>query len=140
MKLINLQDYPNNQNISYIEHVICDSAIVDDDGNTRIESSETMVNNTELSGSPISVQDLDKKVKNLQIDPKSDSLIATPEESSSDPKVKNLQIDPNSDSSIATPEESSSDPKVKNLQNDPNPDSLIATPEESSSDPKGEHV
>jgi hypothetical protein len=73
------------------------------------ESSETMVNNTELSGSPISLNDLDTKVRNLHIDPNSDSSIATLE-SSSDPKVKNLQIDPNSDGVVATPEASSSDP------------------------------
>jgi hypothetical protein len=35
-KLINLQDYPNNKNISHIESVVCDSAIVDDEGNPRV--------------------------------------------------------------------------------------------------------
>jgi hypothetical protein len=32
-KLINLQDYPNNKDISFIESIICDSAIVNDEGN-----------------------------------------------------------------------------------------------------------
>jgi hypothetical protein len=36
VKLINLQDYPNNKDISHIESVICDSAIVNDEGNTRV--------------------------------------------------------------------------------------------------------
>jgi hypothetical protein len=35
-KLINLQDYPNNKDISHIESAICDSAIVDDGGNPRV--------------------------------------------------------------------------------------------------------
>jgi hypothetical protein len=35
-KLINLQDYPNNKDISHIEYVVCDSAIVDDEGNRRV--------------------------------------------------------------------------------------------------------
>jgi hypothetical protein len=35
-KLINLQDYPNNKDISHIESAICDSAIVDDEGNLRV--------------------------------------------------------------------------------------------------------
>jgi hypothetical protein len=35
-KLINLQDYPNNKEISHIESTICDSAIVDDEGNPRV--------------------------------------------------------------------------------------------------------
>jgi hypothetical protein len=34
--LINLQDYPNNKDISHIESVICDSAIVDDEGSPRV--------------------------------------------------------------------------------------------------------
>jgi hypothetical protein len=36
VKLINVQDYPNNKDISHIESVICDSAIVDDEGNPRV--------------------------------------------------------------------------------------------------------
>jgi hypothetical protein len=36
VKLINLQDYPNNKDISHIESVICDSAIVDNEGNPRV--------------------------------------------------------------------------------------------------------
>jgi hypothetical protein len=35
-KLINLQDYPNNKDISHIESAVCDSAIVDDEDNTRV--------------------------------------------------------------------------------------------------------
>jgi hypothetical protein len=35
-ELINLQDYPNNKNISHIEFAICESVIVDDEGNPRI--------------------------------------------------------------------------------------------------------
>jgi hypothetical protein len=35
-KLINLQEYPNNKDISHIEYAICDSAIVDDEGNPRV--------------------------------------------------------------------------------------------------------
>jgi hypothetical protein len=35
-KFINLQDYPNNKDISHIESVVCDSAIVDDEGNPRV--------------------------------------------------------------------------------------------------------
>jgi hypothetical protein len=35
-KLINLQDYPNNKDISHIEYAVCDSAIVDDEGNRRV--------------------------------------------------------------------------------------------------------
>jgi hypothetical protein len=35
-KLINLQDYPNNKDISHIESVVCDSAIVDNEGNPRV--------------------------------------------------------------------------------------------------------
>jgi hypothetical protein len=30
VKLINLQDYPNNKDISHIESAVCDSAIMDD--------------------------------------------------------------------------------------------------------------
>jgi hypothetical protein len=36
VKLTNLQDYPNNKDISHIESTICDSAIVDDEGNPRV--------------------------------------------------------------------------------------------------------
>jgi hypothetical protein len=36
VKLINLQDYPNKKDISHIESAICDSAIVDDEGNSRV--------------------------------------------------------------------------------------------------------
>jgi hypothetical protein len=36
VKLINLQDYPNNKDISHIESVVCDSAIVNDEGNPRV--------------------------------------------------------------------------------------------------------
>jgi hypothetical protein len=35
--LINLQDFPNNKDISHIESAVCDSAIVDDEGNPRVE-------------------------------------------------------------------------------------------------------
>jgi hypothetical protein len=35
-KLINLQDYPNNKDISHIESAICDSAIDDDERNPRV--------------------------------------------------------------------------------------------------------
>jgi hypothetical protein len=35
-KLINLQDYPNDKDIRHIESVICDSAVVDDEGNLRV--------------------------------------------------------------------------------------------------------
>jgi hypothetical protein len=35
-KLINLQDYSNNKDISHIESAICDSAIVNDEGNPRV--------------------------------------------------------------------------------------------------------
>jgi hypothetical protein len=35
-KLINLQDYPNNKDISHIESTVCDSAIVDDEDNPRV--------------------------------------------------------------------------------------------------------
>jgi hypothetical protein len=36
VKLINLQDYLNNNDISHIESVVCDSAMVDDEGNPRV--------------------------------------------------------------------------------------------------------
>jgi hypothetical protein len=36
LKHINLQDYPNHKGISQIESVVCDSAIVDDEGNPRV--------------------------------------------------------------------------------------------------------
>jgi hypothetical protein len=36
VKLINLQDYPNHKDISYIDSAICASAIVDDEANPRI--------------------------------------------------------------------------------------------------------
>jgi hypothetical protein len=36
LKLINLQDYPNHKDISHIESVVCDNAIVDDEDNPRI--------------------------------------------------------------------------------------------------------
>jgi hypothetical protein len=36
VKLINLQDYPNNKDISHIDSAICDSAIIDDEGNPRV--------------------------------------------------------------------------------------------------------
>jgi hypothetical protein len=36
VNLINLQDYPNNQDVSHIESAIYDSAIVDDEGNPRV--------------------------------------------------------------------------------------------------------
>ncbi|GJN04464.1 hypothetical protein PR202_ga22014 [Eleusine coracana subsp. coracana] len=53
------------------------------------ESSETMMNDTELSGSPIneaeSGNDLDTELKNLKIDPTSDGSTATSEAISSDP-------------------------------------------------------
>jgi hypothetical protein len=35
-KLINYQDYPNNKDISHIESAVCDSAIVDNEGNPRV--------------------------------------------------------------------------------------------------------
>jgi hypothetical protein len=36
VKLINIQDYSNHRDISHIESVICDSAIVNDKGNPRV--------------------------------------------------------------------------------------------------------
>jgi hypothetical protein len=40
-KVINLQDYLNNKDISHIESAICDSAIVDDEGNQRVGEEVT---------------------------------------------------------------------------------------------------
>jgi hypothetical protein len=37
VKLINLQDYRNHNDISHIEFVVCDSAIVDDEGNPKVQ-------------------------------------------------------------------------------------------------------
>jgi hypothetical protein len=37
LKLINLQDYQNHKDISHIESAICDSAIVDDECNPRVQ-------------------------------------------------------------------------------------------------------
>jgi hypothetical protein len=37
LKLINLQDYPNHKDLSHIESVVCDSVIVDDEGNPRVQ-------------------------------------------------------------------------------------------------------
>jgi hypothetical protein len=34
--IINLQDYPSQNDISHIELVVCDNAVVDDEGNTRV--------------------------------------------------------------------------------------------------------
>ncbi len=36
LKHINLQDYLNHKDISHIESAVCDSAIVDDEGNPRV--------------------------------------------------------------------------------------------------------
>jgi hypothetical protein len=36
VKLINLQDYSNNKEISQIKSTICDSAILNDEGNPRV--------------------------------------------------------------------------------------------------------
>jgi hypothetical protein len=36
LKHINLQDYLNHKDISHIESTICDSAVVDDEGNPRV--------------------------------------------------------------------------------------------------------
>jgi hypothetical protein len=36
LKLINLQDYLNHKDLSHIESVVCDSVIVDDEGNSRV--------------------------------------------------------------------------------------------------------
>jgi hypothetical protein len=35
LKHINLQDYPNHKDISHIGSTICDSVVVDDEGNPR---------------------------------------------------------------------------------------------------------
>jgi hypothetical protein len=37
LKHITLQDYPNHKDVSQIESALCDSDIVDDEGNTRIQ-------------------------------------------------------------------------------------------------------
>jgi hypothetical protein len=37
LKHINLQDYLNHKDISHIGSVICDSAVVNDDGNSRVQ-------------------------------------------------------------------------------------------------------
>jgi hypothetical protein len=37
LKHINLQDYPNHKDISHIGSVVCDSAVVDDEGNLRVQ-------------------------------------------------------------------------------------------------------
>jgi hypothetical protein len=42
LKLINLQNYLNHKDISHIESVICDSAIVDDEGNPRVQEEEAL--------------------------------------------------------------------------------------------------
>jgi hypothetical protein len=36
LKHINLQDYPNHKDVSHIWSAVCDSAVVDDEGNPRI--------------------------------------------------------------------------------------------------------
>jgi hypothetical protein len=36
LKLISLQDYPNHKDISHIGSAVCDSAVVDDEGNPRV--------------------------------------------------------------------------------------------------------
>jgi hypothetical protein len=36
LKHINLQEYPNNKDISHIGSVICDSVVMDDEGNPRV--------------------------------------------------------------------------------------------------------
>jgi hypothetical protein len=48
VKLINLQDYPNNKNISHIESAVCDSAIVDDEGNPK--DGEEVIKTGQLFG------------------------------------------------------------------------------------------
>jgi hypothetical protein len=50
MKLINLQDYPSNKDISHVEFAICDSAIVDDEGNPRV--GEEVIKTGQLFESP----------------------------------------------------------------------------------------
>jgi hypothetical protein len=37
LKHINLQDYPNHKDISHIGSVICDSAVADDERNSRVQ-------------------------------------------------------------------------------------------------------
>jgi hypothetical protein len=53
VKLINLQDYPNNKDISHIESVIYDSAIVDDEDNPRI--GEEVIKTGQLFESPSTI-------------------------------------------------------------------------------------
>jgi hypothetical protein len=36
LKHVNLQEYPNHKDINHIRSAICDSAIVDDEGNSRV--------------------------------------------------------------------------------------------------------
>jgi hypothetical protein len=36
LKHIHFQDYPNHKDISHIESVVCDSVVVDDEGNLRV--------------------------------------------------------------------------------------------------------
>jgi hypothetical protein len=36
LKHINLQDHPNHNDISHIGSVVCDSAVVDDEGNPMV--------------------------------------------------------------------------------------------------------
>jgi hypothetical protein len=36
LKHISIQDYPNHKDISHIGTVVCDSAVVDDEGNSRV--------------------------------------------------------------------------------------------------------
>jgi hypothetical protein len=36
LKHINLQDYPNHKDINHIGSVVCDSAVVDDEGKPRV--------------------------------------------------------------------------------------------------------
>jgi hypothetical protein len=37
LKHISLQDYPNHKDVSHIGSIICDNAVVDDEGNPRIQ-------------------------------------------------------------------------------------------------------
>jgi hypothetical protein len=37
LKHINIQDYPNHKDISHIGSAICDSVVVDDEGNPRVQ-------------------------------------------------------------------------------------------------------
>jgi hypothetical protein len=53
VKLINLQDYPNNKDISHIESIIYDSAIVDDEDNPRI--GEEVIKTGQLFESPSTI-------------------------------------------------------------------------------------